>query len=145
MYGVSNGTAVRQGLQRGALLAAALALLNASLTFVNVWPTPLIRWNGTLSAEFALFLLLLALARGVGWAPGRRALRGLALGWVVLVIGRYADVTVQSLFGREINLYWDSRHFSAVGAMLAVVANPWLVALVLAVAIAVPLGVFLPL
>ena len=34
-------------------LGAALVLLNASLTFQSVWPTPAIRWRGTLSIELA--------------------------------------------------------------------------------------------
>ena len=131
--------------RRWAVLAAALALLNASLTFGNVWPTPIVRWNSTLSAELALFLLCMALATRHGWAPSRRAIATTTIGWVILVIGRYADVTVQSLFGREINLYWDSRHFTAVGAMLAVVANPWLVALIVAGAVVIPVLLYLPL
>jgi hypothetical protein len=53
-------------------------------------------------------------------------------------------VTVQSLFGRELNLYWDARHFSAVGAMLAFVARPWLVLLVVAVGVLIPVLLFLP-
>jgi hypothetical protein len=141
MHGLSNGTAVK----RAAILAAALTVLNASLTFVNVWPTPLIRWNGSLSAELALVVLIGALASGRGWIASRRFL-GVAAGiWVLLVIGRYADVTVQSLFGREINLYWDSRHFSAVGAMLTAVANPLIVVGAVAALVGVPLLLFLPL
>ena len=31
---------IRNAVLRGVLLAAALALLNVSLTFANVWPTP---------------------------------------------------------------------------------------------------------
>src|SRR5262249_52739332 len=46
---------------------AALALLNASLSFHNIWPTPLIAWTGELSIELAIALLallsLLAAAR----------------------------------------------------------------------------------
>ena len=42
-------------------LAAALVLLNASLTFGNVWPTPKIRWENALSVELAVCVLLLAL------------------------------------------------------------------------------------
>ena len=130
--------------RRWAVLGAALALLNAALTFGNIWPTPLVRWNSTLSAELALFLLVLALAARRGWSPSRRAVGATAVVFVVLVIGRYADVTVQSLFGREINLYWDSRHFTAVGAMLAVVANPWLVALVVAAVVVIPIALHIP-
>ena len=32
-------------------LLAALVLLDASLTFENVWPTPAVRWHGALSIE----------------------------------------------------------------------------------------------
>lgn len=131
--------------RRLAILAAALALLNASLTFDNIWPTPMIEWAGKLSAEVACLILALAVARRRGWQPSPRFLRGLGTLWVLLVIGRYADVTVQSLFGREINLYWDSRHFKAVGTMLAVVANSWLVALIVAGTILVPVVLYLPL
>ena len=34
-------------------------LLNASLAFQNVWPTPLIRWAGEFSVECALVISLL--------------------------------------------------------------------------------------
>jgi hypothetical protein len=130
---------------RTALLAAVLALLNASLTFVNVWPTPLVRWKGDLSAELALFVLVLAFARGRGWILSTRILRIAAVVWVLLVIGRYADVTVQGLFGREINLYWEARTFGAVGAMLAVVANPLLLVAIVAGVILIPVALYLPL
>ena len=43
-------------------LAAALVLLNASLTFGNVWPTPRCAWENALSVELAVCVLLLALA-----------------------------------------------------------------------------------
>ena len=39
----------------------ALIVLNASLTFENVWPTPRIRWSNALSIELAVLVLLLAL------------------------------------------------------------------------------------
>src|SRR5207245_10647828 len=42
--------------------AAAVFLLNASLTFVNVWPTPAITWRGGLSLEFAVCVLALCIA-----------------------------------------------------------------------------------
>ena len=40
----------------------ALLLLNASLTFENVWPTPKIRWGNSVSIELAVCALLLAIA-----------------------------------------------------------------------------------
>jgi hypothetical protein len=127
---------------QGLGLVFALVLLNVSLAFGNIWPTPAVQWHGELSVELACVVLGLALAAAAGWRPSSRAMRALAVVWVLLIIGRYADVTVQSLFGREINLYWDSRHFSAVGAMLAVVARPWLVVLFPLVAILLPFLLF---
>jgi len=50
----------------------------------------------------------------------------------VLTIGRYADVTAPALYGRPVNLYWDARHLPNVGAMLAEVAKPWMLAAFLA-------------
>src|SRR5262245_50449650 len=108
-------------------LAAALALLNASLTFGNLWPTLMVKWTGGLSVELAALVLALILARPWRQA-GPRARRWLAAVWVVLVIGRYADVTSRSLYGRDVNLYWDLHLLPDVGAMFAFVAKPGLVA-----------------
>src|SRR3954454_22697113 len=136
----SNRAVARQAV----LLACALVVLNVSLAFSNVWPTPAVQWHGQLSAEVALVVLGLAAAAELGWMAGRRLISAATLLWVVLIIGRYADVTVQSLFGRELNLYWDARHFSAVGAMLAFVARPGLILLVVAVGVVIPILLFLP-
>jgi hypothetical protein len=103
---------------------AALWLLNASLTFENVWPTPKIRWGSSLSIELVVLVLLIAMA--YRWA--RNMVRTLlpAL-WVVLVGGHYLDVTAPGLYGREFNLYWDSQHLGNVTAMLARAAPLWLI------------------
>lgn len=127
-----------------AALALALALLNAALTLVNIWPTPFVRLRGDLSLELMAVLVLLAF----GWrfvVPRRqRAARILAALWVLLLVGRYADVTAQSLWGRPINLYWDVPHLPSVGGMLSAVARPGVVAGVLAAAVVVPLALYLP-
>ena len=96
--------------------AAALVILNASLTFENVWPTPKIRWSNALSLELALCVLLLAVTYR---AKGRIARAVLPALWVVLIAGHYLDVTAPGLYGRDFNLYWDSRHLGNVAAMLA--------------------------
>jgi hypothetical protein len=75
-------------------------------------------------------------------APAAWVLRLLAVVWTVLALGRYAAVTSTALFGRDINLYWDSRHFSAVGAMLARVASPLELAGVALAAVGIPLAVY---
>ena len=106
-------------------LAVSLFILNASLTFENVWPTLKIRWGSALSLELALCVLLLAVAHR--WA-GRLARRVLPVLWVVLVAGHYLDVTAPGLYGREFNLYWDSRHLGNVAAMLGRDAPWWQIA-----------------
>ena len=108
------------------LPALALLLLNASLTFENVWPTPAVTWGLALSAELAVAVLLLSLI------PSSRLTRWLLPAvWVALVAGRYVAVTAPGLYGRELNLYWDSQHLGNVAAMLSRALDGW--AIVLAV------------
>ncbi len=106
-------------------LIVLIALLNLSLSFHNLWPTPWITARFEISVEAALIVLVLAL---LAWR-GRRLSSGPAtvLAWLVLLMiaGRYADVTAPALYGRPINLYWDSQHFPGVVAMLARVASWW--------------------
>jgi len=115
--------------RRWATLAAALLLLDASLTFQNVWPTPAVKWSGELSIELAAFAIALAAASRRFAPPSRAALRWLCAGWFVLLVGRYAEVTAPALYGRDINLYWDLRYVPDVAALLARAAPPWLVIL----------------
>ncbi len=113
-------------------LPVALVLLNASLTFENVWPTPRIRWGHALSLELALCVLLLAVLHNRARGLARRVLPAL---WVGLVAGRYLDVTAPGLYGRDFNLYWDSQHLGNVAAMLTRAAPWWLAAAVAGVAV----------
>jgi hypothetical protein len=133
------------GWKSALLLIPALLLIDAALTFENVWPTPAIRWTGELSVELAVAVLVLAIAAHFFGGLGRRGLRWLAILGVILVVGHYADVTSQALFGRPINLYWDSRHLTNVGEMFAFVAHPWLVLAVLAALVLIPLLTYFPL
>ncbi len=121
-------------------VAIALVLLNGSLTFENVWPTPKIRWTNDLSIELIACVLLLAMAHQ--WA---RSLAHWLLPavWVVLVAGHYLDVTAPGLYGREFNLYWDSQHLGNVTAMLARAAPTWLIALAATALVALVAVVFL--
>jgi hypothetical protein len=129
---------------RWGVLVAALAALNFSLTFENVWPTLFVRLGSSLSVELAVFLLAFAGARWWLAAPSRIWLRVLAAAWAALVVGRFVDVTTRSLYGRELNLYWDLRYIPDVSAMLAFVAEPWMVVLVAGGAVLLPLIVYLP-
>jgi hypothetical protein len=117
-------------------LVVALLALNASLTFQNVWPTLAIRFPAPpeISPELALAVLALV-AWGAWWcsAPGRTAparesaSRALATGLAALsvpfLVARYAEVTAPALYGRPVNLYWDTRHVGNVVRMLVEVAG----------------------
>ena len=124
-------------LAAGALVA--LALLNSSLAFVNVWPTPKIRWANAISIELVVCVLLLAIAHR--WA-GTLARRVLPVLWVILVAGHYLDVTAPGLYGREFNLYWDSQHLGNVTAMLSRAAPTWLILVAAASVLAVFVALF---
>ncbi len=94
---------------RAAWALLALVLLNTALGLRNWWPTPGVLPDHRLAPEFvAIWLLVLA---AVAWRGrlGGRALTGLAIVFMALVLGRYANVTVPSLFGRPVNLYWDGQ------------------------------------
>lgn len=93
--------------RRAAWAVFALLFLNAALAFSTWWPTPGIVLEARLAPEFVgLWLVLLA---AVAWR--RRLSNGVAaaitFGYLLLVLGRYVDVTVPSLFGRPLNLFWD--------------------------------------
>jgi len=121
-------------------VAAALLLLNASLTFGNVWPTPKIRWETALSVELAVCVLLLAAAPQRASRLARRVLPTL---WVLLVAGHYLDVTAPGLYGRDFNLYWDSQHLGNVAAMLARAVPAWQLALAVAGLVIIIAAVYL--
>ena len=129
---------------RWAVLALALALLNAALTLGNIWPTPFVRMSGDVSLELAAGVLGLVYLRRWVTAHKRGVLRALSACWVLLMLGRYAAVTTQSLWGRDINLYWDMPHVPAVGAMLAFVASPWVIGAVIGALVVVPLVLYAP-
>jgi hypothetical protein len=136
-----TGSAVNLS-RRWLTLAVALFVLNASLTFRNIWPTPAFWWAGDLSIELGACLALVLLAtigRGVASAG---LVRLLTIVWVVLVFGRYADVTTPALLGRPINLVWDVRYAQDVTAMFVRAARLWAVALAVAAVVGLVSGLY---
>jgi hypothetical protein len=115
----------------GFALVAAVLLLDVSLTFHNVWPTPAISWRGEISAELAAYIFVCVAFALTGAQRRRRIssvpLRVISVVWIFFVLGRYADVTATALFGRDINLYWDLRFIPDVVSLLATAAHLWLV------------------
>src|SRR3546814_20758473 len=100
------------------LLFAAL-LLNAILTFRNLWPTPWVLPTAELSLEAALLLAALALHGIWRGRLGRGGRWLVAVAVLLLVLLRYADVTAHALFVRAIDLYWDLPYLPDVPEMLA--------------------------
>ena len=87
--------------------ALALLLLNVALSFENIWPTILIKPDTRISPELVLIWAGLLFAFVVLGRKIERSLTTIALMLVLLVLGRYADVTIPALFGRPLNIYWD--------------------------------------
>jgi hypothetical protein len=113
---------------QGVCLVVAVLLLNASVTFHNVWPTLGVHWPGELSVEFGVLLLALSLSNAWLGPTRRGALVLLSAVIVLFALGRYAYVTVQALYGRDINLYWDGPQLASVTGMFVRVASVWAVA-----------------
>lgn len=106
----------------------AFTLLNTFWTFENRWPGFGVRTMPRLS--FELCLALVALMGWVAW-HGRlsgRAATALAVGFVALVLVRYADVTAPAVLGRPVNVYWDGRHAAELLRAAAQSLSAWQVA-----------------
>lgn len=108
----------RAGAWRSLKVLVAVLLLNAMLTFHNVWPTVFIHWPGELSIDLACALLLLAAWHRLLGNPPRMLLFALACLFVLGALGRYGEVTAPALYGREVNLYWDLQHVTSLAGML---------------------------
>ena len=109
-------------------IVLALLLLNAALSFENIWPTPAVRWAGEVSIELAVLVLLLSLLNAWRGATSPRVLRVFATVIVLFALGRYADVTAPALYGRPVNIYWDLPNIGSVIGMVARAAPTWIVA-----------------
>jgi hypothetical protein len=107
--------------------AVGIVFLNLALTLQNIWPTPWVRAVAEVSLETALIVLVAALFVEFRGFPGRTMRFVLFASALLLVIGRYADITAPALFGRRIDLFWDTEHLPAVTAMVAAAAPKWLV------------------
>ena len=103
----------------------AFALLNTLLTFENRWPGFGVLYMPRLSYE--LCLAVVALMAWVAWR-GRLSARlasGLAVGFLALVVARYADVTAPAVLGRPVNVYWDGRHAGELLQLAVQTLPPW--------------------
>jgi hypothetical protein len=106
----------------------AFALLNTLWTFENRWPG-----FGVLYMPRLSFELCLAVPTLMAWVAWRGRLSGhaataLALGFVALVVVRYADVTAPAVLGRPVNVYWDGRHAAELLRVAAQSLSAWQVA-----------------
>lgn len=115
------------GWSQAFLVLFAVSVLNFSLSFHNVWPTPWIRLRPELSVEISAIVLLLAVRRTWFGATHVRVQQIMAAAIVILALGRYADVIAPALYGRPINLYWDAKHFPRVALMILDSSELWLI------------------
>jgi hypothetical protein len=91
--------------------------------------------------EIAALVLLLGLYQRTVGHPSDRTIAVIAAIVLIMVLGRYMEVTAPALFGRRINLYWDAQYIPDVAAMLAQSAPLYLTIAVI-VAVPVLLGFF---
>ena len=135
------GSRVRSS--RWVTCVVAAGILQISLTFVNVWPTLDVQPTTDLTVELPLAVLLIIGLTGRHSGSAVMLSRALSTGWVLLIVGRYVDVTTRSLYGREVNIYWDMRHIPKVGAMFSEVANPWQIVAVVIGFMLCPIAMYL--
>jgi hypothetical protein len=125
-----------------ASLVAALLALDVALTFENVWPTPAIRWTAEGSVELAIAIIALDILIRRAPARARTIASWFGAVWLLLTLGRYADVTAPALYGRDVNLYWDLRFIPDVVKMVTTVTRAGLVVGAAAVVVAALAGLF---
>ncbi len=132
-------------------VALALLVLNFLTTFNNVWSTPWVRPDTRIGLDFVGLWLILLLLVAVYGRVGRRTIAVLTGVFLLVVIGRYVDVTVPSWLGRKVNLYWDAQHlpkfldvasqdyawWQILGMVAALVAGFWLLTRLIRVCIEV--------
>lgn len=120
----------------------ALAFLNAMLSFDNWWPTPAIWPDARVAPEFIyVWALMLVIAR-LRPPLAASALPWIAVAYLLLIVGRYTDVTVPALLGRRVNLYWDGQQFVRLLWVSAKGLPLWQVAAVLLLASALFWGLY---
>jgi hypothetical protein len=95
----------------------ALIVLNIGLAHHNIWPTLWIRTTTEVSLELVVLITGIAFFAAGGMRAGRRTQWALSVLLLVYVGARYIDVTAPALFGRRIDLYWDTQHIPALAAM----------------------------
>jgi len=91
-------------------VALALLVLNFLTSFNNVWSTPFVQPDTRIGLDFVGLWLILLLFVALFGRVGRGAIAVLTGVFLLLVIGRYVEVTVPSWLGRKVNLYWDAQH-----------------------------------
>ena len=132
-------------------VALALLVLNFLTSFNNVWSTPFIQPDTRIGPDFVGLWLILLLFVALFGRVGRRAIAALTGVFLLVVIGRYVEVTVPSWFGRKVNLYWDAQHlpkfldvasqeyawWQILGIVAAFIAGLWLLTRLIRVCIEV--------
>ena len=121
----------QRGWRAGLTALAALVLLNTLLSLRNWWPTPGVLPDLRLSPEAVAVWCAALLVVAWRGRPSPRVVTLFALAIALLALGRYANVTVPTLFGRPVNLYWDGLQIPRFLWVTARDAPAWAVASVM--------------
>lgn len=120
----------------------ALFLLNGLLSFSTWWPTPAVLPDARIAPEFILWWSLVLIVFAARRSISTITLNLMAVFYLILVLGRYLDVTAPSLFGRAVNLYWDIPQIPRFMWVTAA-ESPWWLSTLVGVIIALSLwGLF---
>ncbi len=102
-----------------AMAVPAIVFLNLLLTTQNIWPTPWVRPTTELSIEIAFIVFALAIVTELRTTQISRLKIPVSAILLILIIGRYADITAPALFGRPVDLFWDAPHIPHLISMIA--------------------------
>ena len=105
--------------------ALAVVFLNILLTLQNVWPTPWVRPTAEISIEIAIIILLIAAVVEIRGALNPALRKTIIAALLLLVVGRYADITAPALFGRPVDLFWDAPHLPRLLEMIVESTPLW--------------------
>lgn len=106
-------------------LVLAVVFLNTLLTLQNVWPTPWVRPTAEISIEIAIIVLLITVMVEISGALNPALRKTIIAAVLILVVGRYADITAPALFGRPVDLFWDAPHLPRLVEMIVESTPLW--------------------
>jgi len=110
----------------------ALLFLNFLTSFGNLWPSTLIVPEARIGPEFIGLWVLLLFLVALSGQIGRSTLLLLTALFLMIAVGRYAEVTMPALMGRPLNVYWDVPQLPRFLSVASQTLNGWQIAGIIA-------------